>query len=72
MELYLPYYTDDIELNNKQLFLNQVFLPQLSNNNTDLHKFYKSDKAVEEEKRRDKDISNKFISFKDIIFATLV
>ena len=63
MELYLPYYTDDIELNNKQLFLNQVFLPQLSNNKTNLHKFYKSDKAVEEEKRRDKDISNKFISF---------
>ena len=62
MEIYLPYYTDDKDLNNEQLFLNQVFLPQLSNNNSDLYTFFKSDKAVKEELRRDKAFSGKFIS----------
>lgn len=63
MELYLPYYTDDVDLDNKQLFLNKVFLPQMSNIKSELYKFFReNNKSIQEEIRKNKRLSEKFIS----------
>ena len=61
MEYYVPYFTEDKRVKVEQAFLNQVLLPQISNTQSDIYKFFKSGDYLELENLKNKNITNKII-----------